>query len=401
MKNTSKHKGNELKYLKLVLAKKLPKKANSWRQKFEEEFAKKYKKKYAISFNSGTSTLHAALIACGVKPGDEVISPALTVIMDTSATIHAHAIPVYADVNEDDFTISPEEIERKITKKTKAIIVVSFAGQSPKMEIIKRIGLKHKIKIIEDNAQSLFSTYKKKLIGHYGDISSFSFENSKHLSSGEGGVTITNNPSLAKIMRKAGNHGFINLNCNSDSVKFKEKDLLDPNLKRHDEIGWNYRMPEFNAAIGLAQLEKGKKLGNLRVKSANLFLKVIRQYPEFFTPQKTYRESFNSYWTVSVRYQGDKNKGISQKMFKKKYLQMGGDIIRGCWSVPYLEPVISKNKFKEMDKNIYKNISYKKGICPVAEKIQKQLMIFKTNYRNLNLAKKQAGLLLQTIKHFI
>jgi perosamine synthetase len=400
MKNTSKYKGNELKYLKLVLDKKLPKRANSWCQKLEEEFAKKYKKKYAVSFNSGTSTLHAALIACGVKPGDEVISPALTVIMDTSATIHAHAIPVYADVNENDFTISPEEIEKKITKKTKAIIVVSIAGQSPKMEIIKKIALKHKIKIIEDNAQSSFSTYKKKLIGHYGDISSFSFENSKHLSCGEGGITITNNPTLAKTMRKIGNHGFIKLNQNSNSIKFKVKDLLNPNLKRHDEIGWNYRMPEFSAAIALAQLEKAKKLGNLRIQSANYFLNVIRQYPDFFIPQKTYHESFNSYWTVAVRYQGDKNRGISQKVFKKKYLQMGGDIIRGSWSVPYLEPVISKNKFKKIDKNIYKNISYKKGICPVAEKIQKQLMIFKANYRNLKLAKIQSRLLLQTIKSF-
>ena len=99
MKNFSKYLGNELKYLKFVLNKKMPKKFNSWRQAFEEQFAIKYKKKYAVSFNSGTSTLHASLLACGVKPGDEVISPALTVIMDTSATLHAHAIPIYEDID--------------------------------------------------------------------------------------------------------------------------------------------------------------------------------------------------------------------------------------------------------------------------------------------------------------
>jgi hypothetical protein len=102
-----------------------------------------------------------------------------------------------------------------------------------------------------------------------------------------------------------------------------------------------------------------------------------------------------------VKYCGDKNKGVSQKTFKKKYLQYGGDIIRGAWRVPYLEPVMSKNRFKEINKDIYKNIFYKPGICPVAEKIQKQLMIFKTNYRNLKLAEFQSSLLLKTIKYFI
>tara|TARA_B100000900_G_scaffold315718_1_gene274651 strand:+ start:20007 stop:21212 length:1206 start_codon:yes stop_codon:yes gene_type:complete len=400
MKNSSKYLGNELKYLKLVLSKKLPKNANSWRQNFEEKFAKKYKKKYAISFNSGTSTLHAALISCGVKPGDEVISPALTVIMDTSATIHSHAIPVYADIDEDDFNIRPDEIEKKITKKTKAIIVVSVFGQSPKMDLIKKIANKHKIRIIEDNAESMFSTYNNKIIGHYGDISSFSFENSKHLSCGEGGITITNDKILAKKMRKFSNHGFIKLNSNSDSIKFRKEDLLDPDLKRHDEIGWNYRMPEFNAAIALAQVERAEKLTKLRIQSANFFLQVIHKYPDFFIPQKTYKNSINSYWALAAKYQGDKMRGISQKDFKKKYLQFGGDIIRGAWSVPYLEPVISKNNFKSINKNIYKDIYYKRGICPVAEKIQKQLMIFKTNYRNLKIAKLQSSMLLKTIKYF-
>ena len=400
MKNSSKYLGNELKYLKLVLNKKLPKNSNSWRQSFEEKFAKKYKKKFAISFNSGTSTLHAALVSCGVKPGDEVISPALTVIMDTSATIHSHAIPVYADIDEDDFNIRPEEIEKKITKKTKAIITVSVFGQSPKMDLIKKIANKHKIRIIEDNAESMFSTYNNKIIGHYGDISSFSFENSKHLSCGEGGITITNDKLLAKKMRKFSNHGFIKLNSNSDSIKFKKKDLLNPDLKRHDEIGWNYRMPEFNAAIALAQLERAEKLTKLRIQSANFFLKVIHKYPDFFIPQKKYKNSINSYWALAAKYQGDKIRGVSQKDFKKKYLQFGGDIIRGAWSVPYLEPVISKNKFKSINKDIYKDINYKTGTCPVAEKIQKQLMIFKTNYRNLKIAKLQSSMLLKTIKYF-
>jgi perosamine synthetase len=400
MKNFSKYCGNELKYLKLVLKNKLPSKVNSWAQIFEEKFSHQYKKKFGISFNSGTSTLHAALLSCGVKPGDEVISPALTVIMDTSATIHCHAIPVYADIDENDFTISPQDIEKKITSKTKAIITVSIYGQSPKMDLIKKIASKYKLKIIEDNAESMLSTYKDKLIGYYGDISSFSFENSKHLSCGEGGITITNNPLLAKKMRKLSNHGFIKLNANSNSEKFKEKDLLNCNLKRHDEIGWNYRMSEFNAAIALAQLEKVQKLKKIRIDTANFFLKVMEKYPNYFIPQKTQKNSVNSYWALAARYIGDKNRGINQKKFKEKFIEFGGDIIRGAWSVPYLEPVMRSGNFKKINPKLYKKIIYNKNICPVAEKIQKELMIFKTNYRNLKIAKLQSNILLKTIKYF-
>jgi len=379
----------------------LLKNSNSWTQIFEEKFSYKYKKKFGISFNSGTSTLHAALLACGVKPGDEVISPALTVIMDTSATIHCHAIPVYADINEDDFTISPQDIEKKITPKTKAIITVSIYGQSPKMDLIKKIASKYKLKIVEDNAESMLSTYKDKLIGYYGDISSFSFENSKHLSCGEGGITITNNQLLAKKMRKLSNHGFIKLNSNSNSEKFKKKDLLNANLKRHDEIGWNYRMSEFNAAIALAQLENIEKLKKIRIDSANIFLKIIEKYPNYFIPQKTQSKSINSYWALAVRYIGDRNKGVSQKKFKEKFIELGGDVIRGAWSVPYLEPVMHKGSFKKLNPKLYKNIFYERNICPVAEKIQKELMIFKTNYRNLKIAKLQSNILLKTIKYFL
>jgi hypothetical protein len=142
-------------------------------------------------------------------------------------------------------------------------------------------------------------------------------------------------------------------------------------------------------------------LTNIRIESAKLSSKIINQDPDFFSPQKRLDHSINSYWALAVKYYGDKNKKISQKTFKKKYLELGGDIIRGAWSVPYLEPVISKNKFKEFNKNIYKDIYYKKGSCPIAEKIQKQLMIFKTNYRNLKLAEFQSSLLLKTIKYFI
>lgn len=400
IKNKSKFFGNEKKYLNLVLQKKNINK-KSFNQNLEEKFAQLYNSKYAISFNSGTSTLHSSILACGVKPGDEVISPGLTVIMDTSATIHAHAIPKYADINEDDFTICPKSIEKNITAKTKAIIAVSVFGLSPQMDKIKKISKKYKIRIIEDNAESMFTFFKKKIIGSFGDISSYSFENSKHLSSGEGGILTTNNKNLALRLRKLSNHGFLNLNENSGSLKFNKYDLLSPNFKRHDEIGWNYRLSEFQAAVALAQLENSKKLVDLRKKSAEIFIKILEKYPIFFKLQKyDYHEHIHSYWALPVLFLGKEN-SINMIDFKKKYLKLGGDIIRAAWSVPYLEPVMQSNNFKKINESVYKNVNYKVGICPKSEMIQKKLMIFKTNYRNLNLAKKQGQILEKTIRYFI
>ena len=139
MKNESKFLGNELDYLKRVLdSETWNSTEGSWTGNLESEFASRFESKHAVAFNSGTSTLHAALLAVGVLPGDEVISPALTVIMNTSVTIHCGAIPVYVDIDPDTFNICPIDLEKKITKKTKAIQVVSIYGQSPEMDDIMK-----------------------------------------------------------------------------------------------------------------------------------------------------------------------------------------------------------------------------------------------------------------------
>lgn len=192
-KNPSKYTKNEIKYVKKVLnSEAWSSTAGSWCQNLETEFAKKFESNYAVAMNSGTSTLHAALEALGVGPGDEVISPALTVIMDSTATFHANAVPVYADIDPRTFNIDPEDIERKITDKTKAIIVVSLYGLPCDMDRIMEISRKYDIPVIEDNAQCFLSKYKGKMVGTFGDISSWSFENSKHISCGEGGIITTN-----------------------------------------------------------------------------------------------------------------------------------------------------------------------------------------------------------------
>ena len=397
MKNPNKYLGNELKYIKKVLnSEKWSSTEGSWTGRLEKEFAKKFEAKHGIAFNSGTSTMHAALEALGVSPGDEVISPALTVIMNTSTTIHSNAIPVYADILPDTFTIDPEDIERKITPKTKAIMIVSVYGLPCEMDEIMDISNRYGIPIIEDNAECFLSRYKGKMVGTIGDVASYSFENSKHMSCGEGGMLITNNTKLAEMCRKVGGHGFKNLEADEGRVKANLDVFQNPNYKRHSDIGWNYRLPEFNSAIALAQLERLDEMVELRKQSAKVFLDTIKDC-DFLTPQVTPEYSDNSYWALGVKFE-EKLAGISWYDFRKAYMNNGGDGIYGAWSVPYLEPVMSERNFVKRLPEIYKNVRYKKGLCPVAEEVQSKLMVFKTNYRSLELAQEKADILKKTIE---
>ena len=401
MKNTNKYLGNELLYIDRVLnSEQWSSTEGSWTGRLEREFAKKFNSKYGVAFNSGTSTMHAALLALGVKPGDEVISPALSVIMNTSTTIHANAVPVYADILPDTFTIDPEDIRRKITPKTKAIMVVSVYGLPCEMDEIMGISSEFNIPVIEDNAECFLSKYKGKMVGTFGDFASYSFENSKHMSCGEGGMIITNNKSYAKKCRKFGGHGFKNLEAEEGRVKANLDIFQNPNYKRHDEIGYNYRLSEILSSIALAQLERLDELVQLRKDSAEIFLDVIKDY-DFLIPQFTPDYSENSYWALGVKYEGNEKLGVSWYDFRKAYMDNGGDGIYGAWSVPYLEPVMSDRNFINRFPDIYKNIRYERGLCPIAEEVQSKLMVFKTNYRNLDLAKRKADVLRKTIEGFI
>jgi len=398
MQKKSKYLGNELQYLSKVLnSENWTSTAGSWNQTLESEFSKKFQSEYTITFNSGTSTLHAALLAVGVKPGDEVLSPALTVIMDTTATIHANAVPVYVDIDPHTFNMDPDDLERKITPKSKAIIVVALYGLPCNMDRIMEIANKHNLPVIEDNAQCFLGEYKGKLAGTFGDIASYSFENSKHMSCGEGGAITSNSEELATAARKISNHGFINSTAKEGRTKLNLDVFQNPNYKRHDEIGWNYRLSEFNAGVALAQLENIDEIVERRVQVANMFLDVISETNcGFLTPQLQPEGYRNSYWSLALLFEEERC-GMTWQDFRKRYVNNGGDGIYGAWSVPYLEPVMSEGNFKKMNPYIYENISYHKGLCPVAEDIQQKIMQLKTNYRNLDLAHEKADIFKQTI----
>jgi len=398
-KKIGKYIGNELEYVTEVLASDMKSSTGgSWNNKLEKKFAEKFGVKYAVACNSGTSGLHACLSACGIGPGDEVISPAFTVIMDTFAILYQNAVPVYADIDPKTFNIDPKDIEKKITPKTKAIITVSLYGLSPDMDPIMEIAKKYGLFVIEDNAQCFLGKYKGKTVGGIGHMSVFSFENSKHISVGEGGMIITNDEMLAERARKCGGIGYKNLKAEEGRVRLNEETFQDPDYKRINYLGWNYRMPEINAAIGLAQLERLEELVQKRMDIAKMFDKALIGC-NWIMPQYVPDGYVNSYYTYSVLYIGQEKMGISWKQFYDAYKKNGGDGFYGACSIPYLEPVIYEgNYFGKGSHYTGPKIKYEKGHCPIAEEIQPKIMQFKTNYRDLDLAKTKTEVLKKTIE---
>lgn len=395
MVKNKKYNGKELDYLKKVLNEE-DGPNGTWVASLEKLFSKKFNGKYAIAMNSGTSTLHTALTAVGVGYGDEVISPALTVMMDTTTTLHANAKPVYVDVDKDTFNLDPKKIEEKISSKTKAIIAVSLYGLPFDVEGIYKIGKKYNLPIIEDHAQTYLAKYKKKIVGSTNSFSSWSFETTKHLSSGEGGILLTDNKELAENARKIAGQGYKNLDAKGGIIKFGNASVVqDPKYKRHDTLGWNYRMNEFTAAVALAQLEEIENKVSRRIQNANSLLDLINDF-ELLTPQKVPDNYTHSYYTLACKL----NPSINWQTFRKKFNEFGGEGFYSAWSVPYLEPIMKNKKFLNRYDKKFKIKNYEKGECPVAEDLQSRIIQFKTNYLTNKDITRQARALKKTLLYF-
>ena len=380
--------GNELLYLKKVLKNNFrASKGAEFVQKLELYFAKKFKSKFAISFSDGTSTMHAALEAMNIGYGDEVIVPPLTMSSTTIAVLHSNAKPVFADVDLKTFQINPDDIEKKITKKTKAIITVALYGLSPDLDRIKKIAIKYKLKIIEDNAECFMGIYKKKIVGTLGDCASYSFQNSKHITCGKGGILITNNSLLAKKIKTIQSLGYSFAN-----KKINKSILQNPNFERHSSLGWNYRLPELCAAVALAQVENLEYFVNQRRKVAKLYKKVSERF-KWFIPQYVPSNCKSSYWTWAAF----SKKKIVWEEFRDYYKKIGGDGIYGSWKLAYNEPFYKK---QNLNKRQFLFKLNNKNDCPNAEYLQPRLFQFKTNYMDLDIAKKQSVILFKTLSFF-
>ena len=358
-------------------------------KRFEARFAEKFDSKYAIAVNSGTSALHAALLALGIGPGDEVIVPPLTFIATTYAVLYVGAIPVFADINSETFNIDPGLIEEKITHRTKAIVTVSLYGLPPEMNSIMDIAKRYKLRVLEDNAQCVLGKYENKIAGTIGDISIFSLQRSKHLTTGDGGVIITSDESLAEKCRKFADLGYRTLTAKSITNEDIKEKIQQPDFKRHDLIGYNFRMPEICAAMGLAQLDKIDDLIQKRIKIAKLYIAAVKDC-KWLTSQSVASNIRHSYWAFTLKLDTD-NFNISWQSFRECFMKNGGKSFYGAWKLSYLEPSLLGMEFSNI------NITYKEGLCPVAESIQPKLIQLKTNFESIKTAEQQALILSETI----
>lgn len=213
-------------------------------KEFESAVADYCGAKYGVAFSSGTAALHAACAAAGLRPGDEAITTALTFVATANAVVYCGATPVFADIREGTLNIDPEQIQRRITPRTKAIIPVDFAGIPVDLEAIREIAARKGLVVIEDAAHALGAAYKKRRIGSISDMTVFSFHPVKQITTGEGGMVLTDDEKLAERLRTFRHHGLT------------YRDPKSPWDCEIMELGWNYRLTDFQSALGLSQLGK-------------------------------------------------------------------------------------------------------------------------------------------------
>jgi perosamine synthetase len=240
--------GNEKKYLKDCIDSTWISSQGEYILKFEKALADYHSMQQAIVTSNCTSALHLSLKALGIGSGDEVICPALTFIAPANMVVLSGAKLVLVDIHPETLTIDPELVEEKITSKTKAIIVVHQFGHAAHMDEIISLAERYELKVIEDNAESIGAKYKGKLLGKFGDVSTYSFFGNKIITTGEGGAVLTNNKKTAIKCRELRDHG----------IDHKKK-------YHHVDLGYNYRMTNMQAAIGLAQIENLDKILTLRM----------------------------------------------------------------------------------------------------------------------------------------
>ncbi|MEO5927980.1 MAG: DegT/DnrJ/EryC1/StrS family aminotransferase [Patescibacteria group bacterium] len=368
--------------------------------RLESAFAKKFGTEFAITHVNGTATLHSCLAAAGVGPGDEVIVPPLTMASTSLAVLHQNAIPMFADVDPETFQIDPESIRALISPRTKAIITVALYGLSPDMDPIMEMAKEHGIPVIEDDAQCFLGWYKGKLVGTIGDMSSFSFQRTKHMTSGEGGMVITNNEKYADAIRSFACLGYGQYS--GKKIEFSRRDIMNPNVDRHVALGWNYLMPKGCAAIALGQLERLDEFVTQRQEIAKAYEEIVSRC-SWLVPQRIPADCVTSSWSYVVRLERD---DITWEQFFDAFVSHGGDGFYAAWKLTYMEPMFQHMRmggreiFFEQPFFTGKKQEYKAGLCPIAERLQKKLIQFKTSCMDAERFQKQLDALEKAIAQF-
>jgi perosamine synthetase len=334
-------------------------------RKLEEDWCKAININYAISVNSNTSGLFASIGACGLGPGDEVIVSPYTMSASAIAPLVYGAVPVFADIDSDNFCLDPQSIESKITPKTKAILVVHIFGHPADMDAIMQVAKKHNLFVIEDCAQAPMGKYKGKYVGTMGDIGVFSLNYHKHIHTGEGGIVVTNNAALAEKVQLIRNH--------AENV-VEAKGVMDLT----NMIGYNYRMTEMEAAIGIEQLKKLPRLLEERIANAAFLHEALGFIEGLTSPPWVEAPSVHTFYVQPLKYdqsyfeihRNDFVNAIKAEL-PSAILRETAPLIGAGYVRPlYLQPIYQqKAAFAYNIENIKIEIDYSKGICPVTEQM--------------------------------
>ena len=314
--------------------------------KFEEMIANYVGMEYAVVFNSGTSALHAALLAHGIEPGNEVIVPSFTFIATANAPLFVRAKPVFADIEETTYGLDPEDVERKITTKTKAIIPIHYGGCSCRIKELKKIAEEHDLVLIEDAAQSLGAKVGDKKVGTFGDSAMFSFCAPKVITTGEGGAIVTNSGDIYNKLKLVRSHGRLDT-----QDYFSSAEYLD-----YVTLGYNFRMPNIIAALGITQLGKIDEIIKRRRGNAHYMgekLSIVKEIKIPFPP----KDSFHIYQMYSIEVKN----GRETRDKLAKYLNENGIMTK-----IYFEPIHQSH--------FYKNELGYKDKLPVTEEMALRIL---------------------------
>lgn len=308
---------------------------------FEKRFAEIIGTNYAIAVNSGTSGLHLALKSLGIRKYDEVITSPFSFVASANCALFEGAKPVFADVEEDIFNINPAQIKEKINSKTKFILPVHVFGQSCDMDLIIKIAKNNNLKLVEDACESILATYKGKNVGTFGDVAVFAFYPNKQMTTGEGGMIVTNNKRISILCRSYANQG------RSEDMQWLT----------HHRIGYNYRMDEMSATVGVEQIKKLPSFIKKRRALAKLYTDELEHIEGIITPIVR-KENKHSWFVFPVR--------VKEKIRDKLIAKLNN---QGIESKAYFDPCIHLQPFYR------KKYGYKEGDFPIAEKLSKTTII--------------------------
>lgn len=320
-------------------------------KEFEEKVAAYTKTQYAVAIVNGTAALHAACFAAGIGPGDEVITTPITFAASANCILYCGAKPVFADIDPRTYNIDPEDIKRKITPKTKAIIPVHYTGQPVDIDEINKIAKQNNLIVIADGAHALGAEYKGSIVGPQTDMMTLSFHPVKHITTGEGGMILTNNKDYYEKLKLFRTHGIT-----------RDKNLITKNegpwYYEQQYLGYNYRITDIQAALGISQMNKLDNFLKIRRKYAQMYNNAFKDIEELIIPyQLPYT---NSSWHIYVlQLRLEKLKVGRREIYEALLKENIG--VNVHYIPVYYHPY-------------YKKLGYKKGLCPNAEHLYERII---------------------------